>query len=74
MSIGAAGETMTAESIAIIGPGRMGVGIATATLMAGRGCRVTLIDSKKRPAGGGTEALTRATTDAGFPSSVQQAQ
>jgi 3-hydroxybutyryl-CoA dehydrogenase len=48
---------MTTDSIAIVGPGRMGVGIATAVLMANRGHAVTLIDTKKRPAGQKTERL-----------------
>ena len=51
---------MTAESIAIVGPGRMGIGIATAVLMANQGYTVTLIDTKKRKAGKETEALDRA--------------
>ena len=51
---------MTAESIAIVGPGRMGVGIATAVLMADRGHRVTLIDSKRREPGKETETLDAA--------------
>ena len=51
---------MTGESIAIVGPGRMGIGIATAVLMAGRGRKVTLIDTKDRETGRETEALDRA--------------
>jgi 3-hydroxybutyryl-CoA dehydrogenase len=51
---------MTGESIAIAGPGRMGIGIATAVLMADRGHKVTLIDTKKREPGRQTEALDRA--------------
>ena len=51
---------MTAESIAIVGPGRMGVGIATAVLMADRGHRVTLIDTKRREPGKETETLDAA--------------
>jgi 3-hydroxybutyryl-CoA dehydrogenase len=51
---------MTAESIAIVGPGRMGIGIATAVLMANQGYTVSLIDTKKREPGRETEALDRA--------------
>ena len=51
---------MTAASIAIVGPGRMGVGIATAVLMADRGHTVTLIDSKRREPGRETETLDAA--------------
>jgi 3-hydroxybutyryl-CoA dehydrogenase len=51
---------MKAESIAIVGPGRMGVGIATAVLMANQGYTVTLIDTKKREPGKETEALDSA--------------
>ena len=51
---------MTAESISIVGPGRMGVGIATAVLMANHGYTVTLIDTKKRKPGQETEALESA--------------
>lgn len=53
----------TAESIAIIGPGRMGIGIATAVLMAGRGHRVTVVDTKPREEGGSARALERARTE-----------
>jgi len=51
---------MTAESIAIVGPGRMGVGIATAVLMANQGYMVTLVDTKKREPGKATKALDSA--------------
>jgi 3-hydroxybutyryl-CoA dehydrogenase len=51
---------MTAASIAIVGPGRMGVGIATAVLMANQGYAVTIIDTKKREPGKATAALDRA--------------
>ncbi|MGD8211082.1 MAG: 3-hydroxyacyl-CoA dehydrogenase NAD-binding domain-containing protein [Desulfobacterales bacterium] len=51
---------MTAESIAIVGPGRMGVGIATAVLMADRKHAVTLIDTKERKPGKETETLDAA--------------
>ena len=40
-------------SIAVVGPGRMGVGIVTAILLADQGHRVTLIDTKQSQAGGG---------------------
>ena len=48
---------MTAASIAIVGPGRMGIGIATAVLMANQGHAVTLVDTKKRGPGKETETL-----------------
>jgi 3-hydroxybutyryl-CoA dehydrogenase len=51
---------MTAGSIAIVGPGRMGVGIATAVLMANQGYTVTLVDTKKREPGKETGALDSA--------------
>lgn len=51
---------MTAESIAIVGPGRMGVGIATAVLMANRGHAVMLIDTKQREPGRQAEILESA--------------
>jgi 3-hydroxybutyryl-CoA dehydrogenase len=51
---------MTAESIAIVGPGRMGVGIATAVLMVNQGHTVTLVDTKKREPGKATAALDSA--------------
>lgn len=51
---------MTAASIAIVGPGRMGVGIATAVLMANQGYTVTFVDTKKRDPGQETEALDSA--------------
>jgi 3-hydroxybutyryl-CoA dehydrogenase len=54
------GESMTAESIAIVGPGRMGVGIATAVLMANRGHTVMLIDTKRREPGRQAEILESA--------------
>jgi 3-hydroxybutyryl-CoA dehydrogenase len=51
---------MRHESIAIAGPGRMGVGIATAVLMADRSFRVCLADVKPRTEGGAARALERA--------------
>ncbi len=51
---------MKPEQIAVAGPGRMGVGIATAILAAGKGHRVLLVDTKQRPPGGEREALERA--------------
>ncbi|UCD80285.1 MAG: hypothetical protein JSW26_02300 [Desulfobacterales bacterium] len=56
---------MTADSIAIIGPGRMGVGIATAVLMANQGHTVNLIDTKKRPPGQETARLEGARHEVG---------
>lgn len=53
-------KIMTRESIAIVGSGRMGIGIATAVLMAGRGHQVTLIDTKNRESGRETKVLDRA--------------
>ncbi|MDF1551977.1 MAG: 3-hydroxyacyl-CoA dehydrogenase NAD-binding domain-containing protein [Deferrisomatales bacterium] len=46
--------------IAVVGPGRMGVGIVTAILLGDQGHRVTLIDTKKREAGTETGALETA--------------
>ncbi len=51
---------MKRESIGIVGPGRMGVGIATAVLMSNGGHKVTLIDTKKREPHKKTEALDQA--------------
>jgi 3-hydroxybutyryl-CoA dehydrogenase len=51
---------MTASSTAIIGPGRMGIGIATAVLMANKGHTVIMIDTKKRAPGRETERLDSA--------------
>ena len=51
---------MTRETIAIVGPGRMGIGIATAVLMADRGHTVTLVDTKRREIGKESESLDRA--------------
>jgi 3-hydroxybutyryl-CoA dehydrogenase len=51
------------EAIAVVGPGRMGIGIATAVLMAGRGLRVTLVDTKVREKDGGPRALSRAKSE-----------
>jgi 3-hydroxybutyryl-CoA dehydrogenase len=47
-------------SIAVVGPGRLGVGIVTAILLADQGHRVTLIDTKKREAGSELNALESA--------------
>jgi len=46
--------------IQILGPGRMGVGLATAVLLSGTGQRVTLIDLKERPPGRERAALDKA--------------
>jgi len=51
--------------ILIVGPGRMGVGIATAVLMAGQGHRITLLDIKPREPGRENEALEKARTEVG---------
>ncbi len=54
---------MTKASIAIVGAGRMGIGIATAVLMANRGHKVTLVDTKKREGGEKTRILDSALND-----------
>jgi 3-hydroxybutyryl-CoA dehydrogenase len=54
---------MPVESIAIVGPGRMGVGIATAVLMANQGHAVILIDTKKRDRGRKAELLNNASKE-----------
>ena len=51
MQLGARGKIMTRESIAIVGPGRMGIGITTSVLMADHGHKVTFIDTKMRESG-----------------------
>jgi 3-hydroxybutyryl-CoA dehydrogenase len=48
------------EKICIIGPGRMGVGIATAILLANQGHAVTLVDTKEREPGQEMTALEKA--------------
>ncbi|MCZ7661462.1 MAG: 3-hydroxyacyl-CoA dehydrogenase NAD-binding domain-containing protein [Thermoleophilia bacterium] len=48
------------ETIGIVGPGRMGIGIATAILMADRGYEVTLLDVKERTPGNVWSALEKA--------------
>lgn len=53
------GSTM-GESIAVVGPGRMGVGIVTATLLANQGHSVTLFDMKEREPGQEMIALEKA--------------
>ncbi|MFW6055625.1 MAG: 3-hydroxyacyl-CoA dehydrogenase NAD-binding domain-containing protein [Thermodesulfobacteriota bacterium] len=50
-------------TVCIVGPGRMGTGIATALLSAGLGVRVFLLDIKKRPFGSERQALERARND-----------
>lgn len=48
------------KKIGIIGPGRMGVGIATAVLSSDHGHSITMIDLKERAPGEEYEALNRA--------------
>ena len=48
------------KKISIIGPGRMGVGIATAVLSCNHGHSITIIDLKERAPGKEYEALNRA--------------
>lgn len=48
------------HTIGIVGPGRMGVGIATAVLMAARSHPLVLLDVKARPPGTEFAALQRA--------------
>lgn len=48
------------KTIGIVGPGRMGIGIATAVLMAGQGYEVTLFDIKERTPGSDWSALEKA--------------
>jgi len=48
------------KKICILGPGRMGVGIATAILLANQGDAVTLFDTKDREPGQEMTALERA--------------
>ncbi len=53
------------RDIVIVGPGRMGVGIATAVLMAGQGHRITLLDTKPREPGSEDAALKKAHAEVG---------
>lgn len=48
------------KRIAIVGAGRMGIGIATALLLSDAGCRVALVDVKERKEGEERDALNRA--------------
>ena len=48
------------ENTCIVGPGRMGVGIVTAILLANQGHSVTLVDTKKREPGQEMTALNKA--------------
>lgn len=51
---------MGKEKVTIIGPGRMGIGIATALLMSNRGLSIILLDLKERPPEGEYDSLNRA--------------
>lgn len=51
--------------VAIVGAGRMGIGIATAVLLSNTGCRVALVDVKERKRGEENEALDRARAEIG---------
>ena len=53
-------EKMAEEKVTIIGSGRMGIGIATALLLADRGLGITLVDLKRRPLGQENDSLNRA--------------
>ncbi len=48
------------KKISVVGPGRMGIGIATAILLANQGYRVTLFDTKERERGQEMIALEKA--------------
>ena len=60
-----AGPTAPGREVVVAGPGRMGVGIATAVLMAGQGHRVTLLDTKERGAGQSPTRLEKAREEIG---------
>jgi 3-hydroxybutyryl-CoA dehydrogenase len=49
--------------IAIVGAGRMGIGIATALLLSGQDCRIALVDLKERKQGEENHALNRAVAE-----------
>ena len=51
---------MDEKNVAIIGSGRMGIGIATALLLADRGLGITLVDLKERPSGQERDSLNGA--------------
>ena len=51
---------MDEKNVAIIGSGRMGIGIATALLLADRGLGSTLVDLKERPSGQESDSLNGA--------------
>ncbi len=51
---------MAVKTVAVVGPGRMGIGIATAVLMVGQGYRVVLVDVKERGEEGEGASLERA--------------
>ena len=52
-------------AVCILGPGRMGIGIATALLSANLGLRVYLLDIKERSPGSEHQALERARQEVG---------
>ncbi|MBI5439989.1 MAG: 3-hydroxyacyl-CoA dehydrogenase [Deltaproteobacteria bacterium] len=51
---------MVNRRVAVVGPGRMGIGIVTAVLMAGQGHSVILLDTKHRERGLERDALEKA--------------
>jgi 3-hydroxybutyryl-CoA dehydrogenase len=51
---------MAEQNVAIIGSGRMGIGIATALLLADRELYITLVDLKERPSGQENDSLENA--------------
>ena len=51
------------KKICIVGPGRMGIGIATAILLANQGHAVTLVDTKEREPGQEMIALEKALSE-----------
>jgi 3-hydroxyacyl-CoA dehydrogenase len=51
---------MEEQNVVIIGSGRMGIGIATALLLADRGLDITLVDLKERPSGQENDSLDSA--------------
>jgi 3-hydroxyacyl-CoA dehydrogenase len=48
------------KKVCIVGPGRMGIGIATALLACDRGLQITLLDLKSREKADENGALNRA--------------
>src|SRR5660397_265795 len=53
-------QKMESQTVGVVGPGRMGIGIATAILAGGPHHQVHLFDMKKREAGKEEEALLSA--------------